>query len=127
MQVESLQPDNSRKILPLDAGIISWVKCKYEYRLILPVTHNIEACSNIIYNVYVLAAVCRETERINCPSSVMQNCFKHYFGEKTKEVSIETEVALDVDADAQMFRDSSAHDVEVRTATLNDMHCLEIG
>lgn len=56
-RVDFLPPSISRKIPPPDAEIVARVKRKYKRRIILRVFHNIERCSEKIFNVDVLTVV----------------------------------------------------------------------
>ena len=121
VRVEFLPPNTTRKVQPLDAGVIAWVKGQYKRRLLLRVFENLEANSKNIYSVDVLTAI-RWTEREwkRCSADVIKNCFTHCFKqcghETTSDSCYDEEETLQSRA-----RDAQEYGVEVSNASLANM------
>lgn len=52
--VKFLPPDTTRKMQPLDAGIIAWVKTRYKRRVLFSVFENLDVEKKSINNVDIL-------------------------------------------------------------------------
>lgn len=73
-----MPPSTTRKVQPLDAGIITWLKAGFRQRLVFHVFDSIDMGRKSICNVNVNTAMFFATEiRKSCPAGVIKNCFDH--------------------------------------------------
>lgn len=78
VRVESLPPNATSQVQPLDAGIIDWVKANYKRRLLLQDFANIDIERKSIYNLDVLSDTSwADMERKARPPEVIVNRSPH--------------------------------------------------
>lgn len=119
--VEFLPPTTTRKMQPLDAGMIVWVKAKYKCRLLFWVFENLDVGKKPIYNVDILTAFRWTYEAWNsCPADSIRNCFNHRL-KQTGSTNIDTEAGVNAEALQAMERDATEQGVTFTKAGIDNL------
>lgn len=104
---------------PLDAGIIAWVKTKYNSRLLFRVFENLNVGKKFIYNVDILTAlrwICEAWDSF--PVDVIKNISNHCLMQ-TGNTNTDTKTRINAEALQSMERNVTEDDVTFTQAGLD--------